>query len=329
MRSVVVLVLGLILAGCAGPNVPATHLSDTPSSSPIAETPRPALTPAPTPGPTQTESPVATAVATPVPTMPSAAEIDAALTAPGDLVACLSVVGAPAAALSEDGVLVGYNVSFAAEIADRLDLNLQTVEPLFGHLIDRLGNHECDISVSSQNITASRLELVDFVAYTESLQPVLVQIGNPQNIDALIDLCGQPVSATEGTTHVDLVNGTGDYVGQGLLEGCAAASLTPIDLQTHETESHAVTALLQGDVTAYLGNPSFAFEFSDQIEYSDATLPPARQGITTAKDRPTLHAAVAAVLAEMMSDGGYRQILVEHLPNEDSVEIVSILEPRI
>jgi polar amino acid transport system substrate-binding protein len=192
--------------------------------------------------------------------------------------------------------------------------------------MDRIRNHECDISVSSQNITASRLLLVDFVAYSESLQPVLVATGNPNNINALTDLCGQSVSATDGTTHVDLVNGTGEYVGQGLNEGCSAAGRSPIDLQTHETESHAVTALLQGDVTAYLGNPNFAFEFSEQIQYSEATLPPARQGITTARDRPALHAAVAATLAAMMADGTYRAILAQHLPNDASVQVVSILE---
>lgn len=258
--------------------------------------------------------------------MPSAAEIDAALTEPGVLTACMSVVGAPATGLSEDGQLVGYNVSIAAEIADRLSLDLETQEPLFDALIDRIRDHECDMSVSSQNITAGRQAQVDFVAYSKSIQPVLVQIDNPHNINALTDLCGQPVSATEGTTHVDLVNGTGDYVGQGLNDGCAAAGRSAIDLQTHETESHAVTALLQGNVTAYLGNPNFAFEFNEQIEYSDATLPPARQGITTATDRPALHAAVAATLAEMMADGSYRAILMQHLPDDESVRAVSILE---
>lgn len=258
--------------------------------------------------------------------MPPTADIAAELTAAGFLTACLSVVGAPATGLSEDGQLVGYNVSFAAEIADRLGLRLATQEPLFDALIDRVRDHQCDVSVSSQNITAARLELVSFVPYSESIQPVLVEIGNPSNVNALTDLCGHQVSATEGTTHVDLVNGTGDYVGEGLNEGCVAAGRPPIDLETHETESHAVTALLRGDVTAYLGNPSFAFEFSDRIAYSDATLPPARQGITMARDRSALHAAVAATLAEMMADGTYRSILVQHLPNNESVQVVSILE---
>lgn len=258
--------------------------------------------------------------------MPPAANIDAELTTAGALTACLSVVGAPATGLSGDGQLVGYNVSLAAEIAERLGLDLETQEPLFDDLIDRIRDHQCDISVSSQNITTSRLQLVDFVAYSKSIQPVLVAIDNPHDINTLTDLCGQTVSATEGTTHADLVNGTGDFGGDGLNDGCLAAGRPPIDLQTHETESHAVTALLRGDVAAYLGNPNFAFEFSEQIQYSDATLPPGRQGIATAKDRPALHAAVAATLAGMMADGTYRSILVEHLPNDASVQAVSILE---
>lgn len=319
MRCLLVTLVVVVL-GCA--TAPTPEIS--PSPAPPTVTPTPVASAKATASPGATLTP--TAVVTPVPTVPPASEIDAALTAPGFLTACMSVIGAPATGLSGDGLLVGYNVSIVAEIADQLGLELATQEPPFDDLIDRIRDHDCDVSVSSQNITASRLLLVDFVAYSESLQPVLVQIGNPSEINALTDLCGQPVSATAGTTHVDLVNGTGAYVDQGLNEGCAAAGRGPIQLETHQTESQGVTALLEGDVTAYLGNPSFAFEFPDQIEYSDAKLPPARQGITTATDRPALHAAVAATLAEMFADGRYRAILIQHLPNDESVKVVSILE---
>jgi polar amino acid transport system substrate-binding protein len=238
----------------------------------------------------------------------------------------LSIVGAPATALNADGVLEGYNVSFAQELADRLGLQLATREPVFDALIGTIQGHQCDLSLSSQNITTGRIEQVDFIAYTESIQPVLVAAGNPEHIGSLADLCGKAVSATTGTTHVDLVNGTGDYLGQGLNQDCAAAGQAPIALTTYETDSAAVTALLAGDVDAYLGNPNFATEFAGQIEESDATLPPARQGITTAKDRPAVHAAIAAAMSAMMADGTYRAILIQHLPNDESVRVVSILE---
>jgi polar amino acid transport system substrate-binding protein len=290
-------------------------------------TPAPAVTTAPTPSaPTPTPSATATPPASPTPTIPPSAAIAAELMAPGSLTACLSVIGAPAAALDESGALVGYNVSFAQEIASRLDLDLQTRSPLFDDLIQTIERHECDLSISSQNITADRLAQVDFAAYTESLQPVLVAIGNPNGIDSLDDLCGLAVSATTGTTHIDLVNGTGEYVGEGLNDGCVAAGRPKIDLHTYETESHAVTALLSGQVVAYMGNPSFAFDFRDQIQYSTATRPPAPQGITTARDRPALGAAIEAALAAMMADGSYRAILIQHLPNDESVRLVSILE---
>ena len=154
----------------------------------------------------------------------------------------------------------------------------------------------------------------------------LVATGNPAGIETLDDLCGKAVSATTGTTHVDLVMGSGDYAGQGINDACSAAGEPPIDLRTTATEFEAVTALLEGDVVAYLGNPSFAFEYLNQIEYADATLPPARQGITVARDHPVLLTAVHATLAEMFADGTYREILVQHLPNDESVAIVSILE---
>ena len=256
--------------------------------------------------------------------MPDAAALAAELVRPDKLTACLSVVGAPAAALDEDGQLVGYNVDFAKEIAMRLSLPLASREPLFDTLIDLVSGHECDLSVSSQNITAGRLQLVDFIAYTKSIQPVLVAEGNPLGIDSLDDLCGQPVSATAGTTHVDLVTGSGDYVGQGIDDQCAAESRPPVDLRTFETESHAATSLLSGDVVAYLGNPNFAFDFADQIDYSDATLPPARQGIAVARNRPAVFGAVAVTLNEMMADGTYREILARHLPNDESVDAVSV-----
>jgi len=69
--------------------------------------------------------------------MPPAADIESEVRLAGTLTACLSVVGAPAAALNEQGQLVGYNVSFASEIAVRLGLDIATREPLFDALIDR------------------------------------------------------------------------------------------------------------------------------------------------------------------------------------------------
>ena len=99
-----------------------------------------------------------------------------------------------------------------------------------------------------------------------------------------------------------------------------------IDLRTFDTEGEAITALLDGTVSAYLGNPSYAMEYPTQIWQSEAKLPPARQGITIARDHPLLLTAIQAALYAMIVDGTYRGILVQHLPNDASVKVVSIVE---
>ena len=258
--------------------------------------------------------------------MPAATDIAAELNTEGALTACLAVMGAPAAGLDETGALVGYNVSFAEELSRRLHLRLETRSPLFDDLITTVEAHDCDISVSSQNITAAREERVAFVAYTKSVQPVLVAAGNPTGIATLDDLCGKQVSATTGTTHVDLVNGEGDYVGQGLNAACLAQGKPVIDLRTFDTEGEAITALLNGTVNAYLGNPSYATQYPSQVWQSEATLPPARQGITIARDHPVLLTAIQAALSAMFVDGSYRAILIQNLPNIESVRVVSIID---
>ncbi len=271
-------------------------------------------------------SPPPTALLTPGPTMPPAADVAAELTTSGALTVCLAVMGAPASGLDESGNLVGYNVSFAEELAHRLHLGLDTRSPLFDDLITTVEAHDCDIAISSQNITAARQQRVDFVAYTKSIQPVLVAAGNPSAIAKLDDLCGKRVSATTGTTHVDLVRGEGDYAGQGLNAACVASARRVIDLRTFDTEGEAITALLDGTVDAYLGNPSYATEYPTQVWQSDALLPPARQGITIARDHPGLLTAIQAALNAMFLDGTYRAILIQNLPNDASVRVVSIID---
>ncbi|CAN5693239.1 hypothetical protein BH24CHL5_BH24CHL5_12740 [soil metagenome] len=313
----IALVLGAALIAGACTSSPPPTAGTTPTSSAAASAPASAQA-SPSPGEGPSAEPSATAAATGEPL--------AELVSPGALTACIARVGAPAAELTVEGALDGYNVGFAREIATRLGLTLQVEQPLFEDLIAQLEGHACDVSVSSQNITASRLERITLVPYTKSLQPVLVQIGNPAQVDSLQALCGLAVSATAGTTHVDLVNGNGDYVGEGLNDACQATRREPIDLRTFSTELEAVTALLDGEVAAYLGNPSFVFDYPTRIIYSQATLPAARQGIGLPRDRPGLLAAVEPAIAAMIDDGTYRDILAQYLPNDESVDIVSIIE---
>jgi polar amino acid transport system substrate-binding protein len=239
----------------------------------------------------------------------------------------MALLGAPAASLDQDGQPYGYNPAFATEIASRMNLRPVIQQQNFDELIAMLQAHTCDISVSSQNITADRSAQVNLIPYTQSKLgfPVVVASGNPKDIASLTDLCAQKVSAAKGTTNVDAVNGVGLYQGDGLNFACEQANVPAVQLMTYDTELDAVQALLDGTVVAYLGNANFVSQYPDLLQESSARLPSAEQGIAVALDHPDTTAAVQASLGEMINDGTYLQILRRYLPAQ-SVDNFSIIE---
>jgi polar amino acid transport system substrate-binding protein len=260
-------------------------------------------------------------------TIPPPDAIGAELVAPGSLTVCLALLGAPASSLNSDSQPVGYNVAFADEIASRLALTPVIQQPNFSELISMVQSHACDISVSSQNITAERSTQVNLIPYTQAKLgfPVVVGINNPKKISTLDDLCGEAASAAAGSTAVDQINGTGDFVGRGLNAACEANGKGDIDLHTYPSELAAVQALLDLSVVAYLGNANFVDQYPDALERSTAVLPAARQAIAVALDHPSLTAGVGAALGAMISDGTYLHILRQYLPGKD-VDNFSIIE---
>lgn len=261
--------------------------------------------------------------------MPPSDAYKAELVDPKSVTACVALVGAPAASLDSNNDVSGYNVAFAEEIAHRLNLKSVIRDAQFDELITMLQSHECDIAISSQNITADRSAQTNLVPYTQSKLgfPVVVAAGNPSNVNALTDLCGLTVSAAEGTTNVDVVNGTGDFAGRGLNTDCTAAARPPIVLRTYNSELNALHALINGEASAYLGNSNFASdpEFKNLVQTTTATLPGSRQGIGVALDHPNLTTAVQAALGAMIKDGTYLQILGEYIASQ-SVDNFSIIE---
>jgi len=332
-RALVVVLVGVSIAACTStPPAPSAGTS-TPTPQGSVAMPAASAVPAslatatavPTPISVPTLPPTPTPVPTPVHTMPPVVAVSAELVKPGKLNVCLALMGAPASSLDNDGNAEGYNVAFASAIAARLGLNPVIQQPVFGEIPSDLAGHSCDISVSSQNITADRLAQMNLIPYTQSKQgfPVVVGKGNPDSIDTLADLCGQKVSAATGTTSVDVVNGTGQYAGSGVNDGCQVAGQHQVDLHTYDTELDAVQALLDGTVVAYLGNVNYVSQYSDLIEASLATLPSAVQGISVALDHPNLTAAVESALGTMITDGTYVQVLGQYL-SPDAVNNISI-----
>jgi len=288
MRSLLLLVLAILVAGCGG------------------------TAPSPSPNTTATQAaPTSAAPATPSPApSPSAAvtRLGDELVRPGHFTYCANLRPGRMGFRDESGEPAGVNIEIAIEIAKRLGLEPEIRETPFEELIDAVATGVCDISISSQHITQTRLERIDMLPYTQGTQHVVVRAGNPAGIRVLTDLCGRVLAVQTGSTHVDLVVGQGDHTGAGIDRDCAAAGRPNVDLRQFDDDADAIAALGGGTADGYIGSDFIAIDRPAEFELA-TELPPTRNGIGVPKDHSALRAAVEDAFQAMIDDGTYLRIL--------------------
>lgn len=293
-----VLLLVVLTVGC-GVTTPSP--SPSPASEPAAPVASPSPNSASVAGPSAADSPSAAASI-------ALSGLAAELLTPGRLTYCANLRPGRMGFLDDSGKPAGANIELAQEIARRLDLEAEIRETPFEELIDAVSGGLCDLSISSQHITATRLERIDMLPYTQGVQHVVVQAGNPAGIRRLTDLCGKVLAVQTGSTHVDLVLGQGDHSGAGIDRDCATAGLPNVDLSVFAVDGDAIEALAGGTADAYIGSDFITVDRPTEFELATA-LPPTRNGIGLSKDRPALRVAVESAFQAMVGDGTYQAIL--------------------
>ena len=188
--------LGLVLTACGPQATPAA-----PAVVTVVVTQAPAATPTTVP-PTAAATPVATVDPT-------------TLVQPGKLEICSDIPYPPMEFYDNNGNPEGSDVEIGNEIAARLGLQPVWINTVFDTIIEALKSPKCDLTLSDMNITPDRNKQISFIEYFQAGQSMLAAKGNPQNINSMMDLCGQSVAAESGTTEVDYLNGTGDYATTG------------------------------------------------------------------------------------------------------------------
>jgi len=238
----------------------------------------------------------------------------------GTLTICSDLPYPPQEYFAEDGTTaIGSDIDLAREIAARMGLNLVVKPTVFKSIIPALTGGSCDIIVSAQTITDTRLQQVDMIPYFEAGQSFVVLKGNPSNLKTIDDLCGKAIAAETGTVEADHTNpdGTGDYkVEEGLSQQCEAKGKAKIELKLFDKDTDALLALQAGTVVAHFTDePVAGFEVKNgDGKYEvvpEMTLEHAAQGISVAKNHPELRDAVKAALKSMIDDGTYLQILTK------------------
>jgi polar amino acid transport system substrate-binding protein len=294
-RLVALVSAAVILAACGG--------SSTPSPQPIAT--GPASTVAPTEA--------ATAAPTPVAQVPSNQLLVA-----GKLLVCSDIPYPPLEYFDSQNNPTGSDIDLATEIGNRLGLQIQVVNSVFDTIILAVTGGKCDVIVSDMNITAKRVDSIDFVPYQAFGQAFLVPTGNPGNFQAELDLCGKKVGAETGTTEVDYVQGTGDYATTGgLKKKCTDAGKAAPTMQVYQKDSDGVLALAAKSIDVYFEDTPVVAYYAQQqpSQFMVAPVPQLNSikvGIGVPKDKTGLRDAIKAALLSMIQDGTYLKILTKY-----------------
>lgn len=199
----------------------------------------------------------------------------------------------------EGSDLVGIDPAIAAEIADRLGLELVIEDIDFPDIFEQVQSGKYDLGMAAITITESRAEIVNFsTPYAGGRQAVIVPATSPiRNIYDLID---------------------GDYI-VGVKTATTGDSFITEDIGEERVMRYmhiedAIDALVRGEIDAVVYDDQAAGAFIDrQAGIVSLQTPYAIEAyaITVPKSNPALLEQVNLVLGEMTEDGTLQAIIDE------------------
>jgi polar amino acid transport system substrate-binding protein len=252
-----------------------------------------------------------------------AASIAGSLAQKNHLLICTDFPYPPQEMFDANGNPQGLDIDVGTEIAKRLGLQVQFVNSVFDTIIAAVNSGKCDIIISAQNITTDRQKQVSMIPYFEAGQSFVALKGNPQNINGPMDLCGKSAAAESGTTEADYLQGTGDYLDNGITQQCTAAGKSPVTVVVTQKDTDALQQLQAGKVVIYSTDSPVAAYYTvqhpDLFQVVGQVLEPIQEGISvpcgqadcTNAPLSLVGDAVKTALKAMMADGTYLKILTK------------------
>jgi polar amino acid transport system substrate-binding protein len=135
------------------------------------------------------------------------AKLPAAIQASKEIKVGSDVAYAPIEFFKEGTQVQGVDYDFGQALGSKLGVKVTFVNAPFDGQPAALKAKRFDMVMSARTDTKTRQGEVDFVDYFTAGTALLVQKGNPKNINSLDDLCGKTVALEKGTTQADVADG--------------------------------------------------------------------------------------------------------------------------
>ncbi|KAA1429044.1 ABC transporter substrate-binding protein [Nocardioides antri] len=189
----------------------------------------------------------------------------------------------------------GFDIDVVAEIAERLELDLEVKDSSFDALQSgqALNAGQCDLAASAMTITEEREANLDFSdGYYDSQQSLLVPTGS--DIQSIDDLDGKTVGVQQGTT------------GKAYAEENASGA----DLTSFPSDAEMFQAIKAGQVDALLQDLPVNLDHTKggEFEVVETYDTDEEYGLAIKKGNSQLVDDVNGALEEMREDGTYDEI---------------------
>ncbi len=313
-RRITMSVTGILAVALAAGATACSSSSSSSASAPASSAPSSSATSTATGSAASASSSInqentaAMAVAAGVKEVPSlAAKLPSSIVSSKQLVIAAQLTQPPDDMYEADGTTPeGFEVALATAIGNELGLKVSYVPGAFDSLITTLQAGRVDMTMSAMNDTDTREKTINFVDYLTDGIGLLVNAGNPDNIQTPTDLCGKSVTAVSGSTQQA-------YAAQ-LSATCTSAGKSPVTLilssttaqETISLETKRVAAVLNDNITDAYDVATSPSLFS-AVNY--APIEPGPYGIGVNKNDPGLLSAIQTGLQDLMNDGTYGKIL--------------------
>lgn len=194
------------------------------------------------------------------------------------------------------GILTGFDVEIAEEVARHMELKAEFVEDKWENLLPGLTEGKYDVVFNQVENRPDRRKLYDFsVAYLSSTPVLLVHSSGKAGIRTFSDIKGKRVG----------INPTGIYKDMAKKY---KAQIIPVQYITDAAEM-----LVQGELDAVISDPFSVTNLKQQVPNAPLTTAESASQVfeisaAFVKGNPDLVAAVDNALATMQQDGSYLKI---------------------
>ena len=212
----------------------------------------------------------------------------------------------------------GFDVDLITAIAQHMGLKPTIVPTKFDTIIDDLAARRFDVVISAVSITPDRQKQADFVPYLTAGESLLVQKGNPKNIQSTDDLFGLAVGVQDGTIEQSVLQSSSDNCLEQ--DKPSITTIAPQDQMAviQLLATHRVVATYQDSpVTDY-----FVKQNPGQFEVGGSVVFDGPKCIAVRKNDASMFNAIQSAYNQLKAAGTYQQLILKWgLTNEELAEV--------